>query len=390
MKAAAYIFWISLFLVFYTYLFYPVILFCAYTAVQLKRDIDYLTGRRNRRARGQSDDDLPPVTMIVPVYNEEEHLEEKIANVRQTDYPADKLQVIFVSDGSTDRSDSILETLKEPNVRVIYKARGGKPTALNVGVEQAINPILIMSDGSTLFEPDAIRMLVRHFDQPEVGAVCGSLKFAANAESQQTEGFYWKYESMLRLMESRLGATLTASGAIYALRREAWIPLSPDTVLDDFVTPINARNQGFDVLYDPEAIALDFAPSSVKGEFARRVRIAMGSFRGLGTFLTARLSTFTRFAFLSHKLMRWTVPQFLLLVIFSNLFLLGTRFYLVIFGLQAAFYFWAALGYLFQKQLKKIRFALVGYFLLAMNLAFLVGLFRFLTTKKGATWQRVS
>ncbi len=390
MKAAAYIFWISLFLVLYTYLFYPVILFCAYTAVQLRRDIDYLTGRRNRRARGQNDDDLLPVTMIVPVYNEEEHLEEKIANVRQTDYPANKLEVIFVSDGSTDRSNSILETLNESNIKVIYKARGGKPTALNVGVEQAINPILIMSDGSTLFEPDAIRMLVRHFDKPEVGAVCGSLKFVANAESQQTEGFYWKYESMLRLMESRLGATLTASGAIYALRREAWVPLSSDTVLDDFVTPINARNQGFDVLYDPEAIALDFAPSSVKGEFARRVRIAMGSFRALGTFLTARLSTFTRFAFLSHKLLRWTVPQFLLLVFFSNMFLLSTRFYLVVFGLQGVFYFWAALGYLFQKHLRTIRFALFGYFLLAMNLAFLVGLFRFLTTKKEATWQRVS
>ncbi len=390
MKAAAYIFWISLFLVLYTYLFYPAILFCAYTAVQLRRDIDYLTGRRNRRARGQNDDDLLPVTMIVPVYNEEEHLEEKIANVRQTDYPANKLQVIFVSDGSTDRSNSILETLNESNIKVIYKARGGKPTALNVGVEQAINPILIMSDGSTLFEPDAIRMLVRHFDKPEVGAVCGSLKFVANAESQQTEGFYWKYESMLRLMESRLGATLTASGAIYALRREAWVPLSLDTVLDDFVTPINARNQGFDVLYDPEAIALDFAPSSVKGEFARRVRIAMGSFRALGTFLTARLSTFTRFAFLSHKLLRWTVPQFLLLVFFSNMFLLSTRFYLVVFGLQGVFYFWAALGYLFQKHLRTIRFALVGYFLLAMNLAFLVGLFRLLTTKKEATWQRVS
>lgn len=390
MRAAAYIFWISLFLVFYTYLFYPIVLFCAYTVVQLKRDIDYLAGRRNRRATGQNEEDLPPVSMIVPVYNEEEHLEEKIANVRVTDYPQDKLQFIFVSDGSTDRSNSILETLNDPNIRVIYKTRGGKPTALNVGVEQAGNPILIFSDGSTLFEPDAIRMLVRHFDKPEVGAVCGSLKFAANAESQQTEGFYWKYESMLRLMESRLGATLTASGAIYALRRDAWIPLSSDTVLDDFVTPINARNQGFSVLYDPEAIALDFAPSSVKGEFARRVRIAMGSFRALGTFLTARLPTFTRFAFLSHKLMRWMVPHFLLLVFISNLFLLGSRFYLVFFGLQAAFYIWAGLGYLFQRQFKKVRFAMVGYFLLAMNFAFLVGLFRFLTTKKEATWQRVS
>src|SRR5260221_12129101 len=142
MKAAAYIFWISLFLVLYTYLFYPVILFCAYTAVQLRRDMDYLTGRRNRRARGQNDDDLLPVTRIVPVYNEEEHLEEKIANVRQTDYPGSKLQVIFVSDGSSYRSNSVLEALCEPSVKVIYKARGGNPTAVNVGVEQAAIPVL--------------------------------------------------------------------------------------------------------------------------------------------------------------------------------------------------------------------------------------------------------
>jgi len=390
MKAAAYIFWISIFVVFYTYLFYPILLFCAYTMVQLKRDVDYLTGRRNRRATQTDDQNLPAVSMIVPVYNEEEHLEEKIANVRLTDYPQDKLEFIFVSDGSTDLSNSILEKLTDSNVKVIYKSRGGKPTALNVGVEQATNPILIFSDGSTLFEQDAVRMLVRHFDKPEVGAVCGSLKFAANSESQQTEGFYWKYESMLRLMESRLGATLTASGAIYALRRSAWIPLSSDTVLDDFVTPINARNQGFSVLYDPEAIALDFAPSSVKGEFARRVRIAMGSFRALSKFLTARLPAFTRFAFFSHKLMRWMVPHFLLLIFVSNLFLLSSRFYLAFFVLQGAFYIWAGVGYLFHKQLKKIRFALVGYFLLAMNFAFLVGLFRFLTSKKGATWQRVS
>ena len=389
MTSTVLIFWISFILILYTYVIYPGILFFAYALVQLRRDIDYLTRRRNRRAGRRRDEDLPAVTMIVPVYNEEEHLEEKIENVRQMSYPREKLQVIFVSDGSTDRSTAILGLLDESGVEVIFKARGGKPSALNAGVARANNPILIFSDGSTLFKADAVRMLVRHFANPEVGVVCGSLQFVASVESKQTEGVYWKYESMLRLMESRLGATLTASGAIYALRREAWTPLSTDTVLDDFITPVNARTKGYRVLYDPEAVAHDFAPSSVKGEFARRVRIAMGSFHSLGTFLKADLPGFTRFAFLSHKLMRWIVPQLLLAVLISNMFLLDRRFYQVFFGLQMAFYLWAAMGFFFQRQMRRIRFASIGYFLFAMNLAFLVGLIQCLTSRKEAIWQRV-
>ena len=390
MATALFIFWSSLFLIFYTYLLYPAVLFIGYTFVQLRRDIEYLARRHNRRAPTNDNGDLSCVTMIIPVYNEEEHLEEKIRSLLKTDYPREKLQVIFVSDGSTDRSNEILSRLDQPGVEVIFKKRGGKPSALNVAVEHSRNSILVFSDGSTLFEPDAIRMLVRHFSNPRVGAVCGALKFAANTESQQTEGIYWKYESMLRLMESRLGATLTASGAIYAVRRKAWVPLSLDTVLDDFVTPVNARNKGYFVLYDPEAIALDFASSSVKGEFARRVRIAMGSFRSLSDIVHASLPAFTRFAFFSHKFMRWIVPQLLLAMLFTNAFLLHQRIYQIFFALQVGFYAWAAAGFAFQPSMRRVRFALVGYFVLAMNLAFLVGLFRSMTSRKEATWQRVT
>src|SRR6266481_10075320 len=120
-----------------------------------------------------------------------------------------------------------------------FQAEDGIRDGTVTGVQTCALPI---SDGATLFEPHAVKNLVRHFSDPAVGVVCGALGFEATPESRQTEGVYWKYESMLRLMESRLGATLTASGAIYALRREAWVPLSSDTVLDDFVTPINARN----------------------------------------------------------------------------------------------------------------------------------------------------
>jgi cellulose synthase/poly-beta-1,6-N-acetylglucosamine synthase-like glycosyltransferase len=384
------LFWTSFTLIVYTYFIYPLILFVCYALAQLRTDLHYLLARRDRRVSAMDGEELSGVTFVIAAYNEEQNLRQKLANLREVDYPSGKLQIVIVSDGSTDATNQILGTVTDPHFEVIeLQQRGGKASALNVAVSRASHDLLVFSDASTLFAPDAVRKLVRHFGESSVGAVCGALRFQANAESRQSEGVYWRYESMIRLMEGRLGATLTASGAIYALRREAWLPLAPGTVLDDFVVPVNARRQGYRVLYDPEAVALDFAPSSIKGEFARRVRLAVGSFRSLGDFLRAPLPGFTRFAFVSHKLMRWIVPQLLVGMLVSNIFVLHHRFYLMFFGFQMAFYAWAAAGYLFQKRMRRVRFAMMGYFLLAMNLAFLVGLFRALT-KKEATWQRVS
>lgn len=141
------------------------------------------------------------------------------------------MQILVVSDGSTDATNEILKNIPDPNVEVIFlPQRSGKATALNQGVLRARHEILVLSDASTLFAPDAVRNLARHFTDPSVGAVCGALRFHASSESQQTEGLYWKYESMIRLMEGRLGATLTASGAVYALRRKAYLPLDSKTI----------------------------------------------------------------------------------------------------------------------------------------------------------------
>ncbi|MFZ0432396.1 MAG: glycosyltransferase family 2 protein [Candidatus Acidiferrales bacterium] len=385
------VFWISFGLIVYTYFVYPVILFVCYALAQLRTDLRYLLSRMDRRVSSLVDGDLPGVTFVIPAYNEEKHLRQKITNLQEIDYPGERLQIIFVSDGSTDSTNEILASVSNGSFEVVKLAqRGGKANALNEAVTRARHDILVFSDASTLFAPDAVRKLVRHFADRSVGVVCGALRFQASSESRQTEGVYWKYESILRLMEGRLGTTLTASGAVYALRREAYIPLAPGTVLDDFVTPVNARKQGYRVLYDPEAVALDFAPSSVKGEFARRVRLAVGSFRSLGDFLRAPLPGFTRFAFISHKLMRWVVPILLVALLFANIFLLRQHFYQALLLLQVIFYAWAAAGFLFQEQMRRVRFGGIGYFILAMNLAFLVGLYRCLIGRKEATWQRVS
>ncbi len=387
---AFYLFWISASLILYTYFFYPCILFVLYSASQVRRDWQYLTGRRNRRVPHPQDEQLPSVSLIVAAYNEEKQLPEKILNLRELDYPLTKLEVIIVSDGSDDRTNEILSEVKDNQIRtILLPTRKGKANALNSGVAHATNEILVFSDASTLFASNAIDKLVRHFSDPKVGVVCGILKFRATAESQQTEGIYWKYETMLRLMEARFGATLTASGAIYALRRQCFQTLSSDTLIEDFVVPMRARRLGYSVIFDPEAKAIEYAAPSVSGEFTRRVRLAVGSFRALGELIRVPTNTMTRLAFFSHKLLRWIVPFFLIALLLCNILLVKGVLYGVTFLLQFAFYLWAALGYLFRDQMRRIRLGLLGYFWLAMNLAFLVGFWRFLFGRQDSAWKRV-
>ena len=391
MTVPEYVFWISLLLVAHTYLPYPVVLFSAYALVQVRRDWRYLLSRRDGRVPAQPATELPPVTLIIAAYNEEAHLREKLANIRQLDYPRDRLNVIFISDGSTDGTNAILRTVDDPNIQCIFlPARGGKANALNHAVAQADQEILIFSDAATKFAPDAVAKLARHFADPGVGAVCGSLEFEASLESRQTEGVYWVYETRLRLMEARLGATLTASGAIYALRHSCYPRLPADTVLDDLVIPLNARKLGYRVLYDPEAVGMDVAASSVAGEFTRRVRLATGSFRALGQMVRTPLDPMTAFAFFSHKVLRWILPFPLMAMLVSSGLLWGRPLYRIALLGQLAFYLWAAMGFLFRQRLQSVRFGLLGYYLLAIHLAFLVGFVRFLGGSKETAWQRVN
>ncbi len=388
---AVVLFWVSLGVILYTYLVYPFILLICFAVSQVRADLGYLFNRLDRRVKRLGALKTPGVTFVFPAYNEEKHLAAKLENLFALDYPRESLQVVIVSDGSTDGTNEILRGVTAPWIEtVILAERGGKANALNCGVARARHELVVFSDASTLFEPDTIRRLVRHFGDPRIGAVCGALRFQASSESQETEGVYWKYESALRLMESRFGASLNASGAVYALRRDAYQPLARGAVLDDLLIPMNARKQGYRVIYDPEAVATDYAPETIRGEFARRVRIAAGSFQALPELLRVKLDAITGFCFFSHKLLRWVLPLFLLALLLSNALLLGRPFYAAFGVAQAGFYVWALLGLTCYKHLKKIRFALIGHFLLAMNAAFLVGFFRYLRNRRTIEWQRVS
>jgi cellulose synthase/poly-beta-1,6-N-acetylglucosamine synthase-like glycosyltransferase len=383
------VFWLSVLLVAHTYLLYPVFLAGACGVAQLGRDWKRVRGRE----RGRPDPaapELPPVTFLIPAYNEEARLNEKLANLRALDYPADRLRVIFVSDGSTDRTDEILAGIREPHIETVrLPVRSGKATALNRAVELARTEILVFSDAATLFEATALRRLVSHFADPTVGVVCGALDFRASAESRQTEGVYWSYESMLRRLEGRLGATLTASGAIYAIRRRCYPGLDADVIVEDLVIPMHARGLGYRVVYDPEARATDFAAPTVAGEFTRRVRVAVGSFRALPRLIATRVDALTAFALFSHKLLRWILPFPLLALLVSSACLAQQPFYRAALAAQLLFYLWAGLGLVFRHRIQGVRFALLAYYLLAIHLAYLVGLMRCLAGRRETTWQRV-
>lgn len=382
-------FWGCLFLIAHTYLLYPAVLFAAYAFAQLRRDCGYLAAGADRRRARLADAELPRVTLVIPAHNEAAVLPAKLANLATLDYPRAKLEVVFVSDGSTDGTDEILAAAQPEGVRLVrVDRRGGKSSALNHGVAAATHEVLVFSDASTLFAPDALRQLTRHFAVPRVGVACGILRFQGGAEFQQTEGVYWRYEKALRVMEARLGATLTASGAIYALRREAWRPLSADVMIDDFVVPLNARRAGYEVVFDPEAVATEFAADSVADEFARRVRLAVGSFRALGLLSRTPLSAFTALAFFSHKVLRWVLPFLMLGLLLSSALLFTHPFYRAALVAQLVFYGWALAGFLFRERMAPVRYSLIGYFLLAINLAFLVGFVQFLSGRQEVRWKR--
>jgi cellulose synthase/poly-beta-1,6-N-acetylglucosamine synthase-like glycosyltransferase len=386
-----FIFWVSFGLVCYTFFIYPMVLFICYAAVQVYSDVLFLVGRLERRVSRADAQEFPGVTVIIAAYNEESSLPKRIANLRQTAYPIEKLQIIIVSDGSTDGTNELLKSISEPLFEtVLLPQRSGKPMALNYGVEYAKNDILVFSDASTLFAPNAVSNLAHHFSNPRIGAVCGSVQLMGSEESERTEGTYWRFERVLRLMESRLGATVNASGAIYALRRKCFVPLRAGDLIDDFLIPMNARKFGYKVIEDPEAVATEFSTDTVKGEFTRRARLAVGSFRALRRMELGSLRGFTGFAFVSHKLLRWFLPFLLVAMLVSNMFLLGTPLYRAAFAAQIVFYCWGLLGFMFHEQMKKVRFALLAYFLLTVHVAFLVGFWRCLFGEQKTTWERAN
>jgi cellulose synthase/poly-beta-1,6-N-acetylglucosamine synthase-like glycosyltransferase len=376
----AIMFWAASFLILYTYALYPLILFVVRSLKATERNVS-------------KSDQLPSVSVVVAVYNEEETLHEKMKNLFITDYPREKVEFLFGSDGSDDKTNQILQERKDPALKVeVFPLRRGKAAVLNRLIPIARSEIVVLSDANTFYLPTTIRKLVQHFSDSSVGAVCGELTLESDFHTVGGigEGYYWRYENKMKQMESDLQTTVGATGAVYAIRKELFRPLPEHKpVMDDFIIPLNIVKQGYVVRYEPQAKAHERPSNSVIGEFRRKVRISAANFYGLSEFssLLHPRYGFAALALWSRKILRWCVPFLMIVMIIASLFLAEqSRFFRLIAALETVFLASAFLGLILEKA--KLRIGILGlpYYFVAMNAALLVGFVKFALGRQSAAW----
>jgi cellulose synthase/poly-beta-1,6-N-acetylglucosamine synthase-like glycosyltransferase len=374
-------FWTSLALVVYAYAGYPILIWAFSRAF----------GRRPEPP-SPSVEELPTVSLVLAAYNEEAVIEARLLNALALDYPPGKLEVVVGSDGSTDRTAEIVRRFDDRGVRLLdYPWNRGKASVLNSAVAEASGEILLMSDANTEIDRSAARRLARWFQDPGVDSVVGRLVLVDPATGRNADGLYWKYETFLKKCEGRLEALLGANGAIYALRRELYTPIPAATIVDDFVIPLLVKlRTGGRIVFDDEAFAVEETPPDVGSEFRRRSRIGAGGFQSVGMLwrLLDPRRGWIAFSFLSHKVLRWLGPFFLIAALASNILLCGLPFYRAALVLQAGFYGAALLVGFVPSRSRWLRPLRLMTMFIGMNAALLVGFWRWLCGSQKATWKR--
>jgi cellulose synthase/poly-beta-1,6-N-acetylglucosamine synthase-like glycosyltransferase len=379
MCAEAILFWLSVLLLVYTYVGYPALVW-VWVAL------------REKRPRLQ--DITPTVSMVIVAYNEEDRIAARLENLLALDYPQDRLEIVFASDGSTDTTPVRARAFEGTNVSVLaFETRRGKAAVLNDVIPKTRGQIVVLTDVRQRFERQALRALVRAFADPQVGAVSGELILVpAHGHPAVGEGvgFYWRYEKFIRRNESRLDSTVGTTGAIYAIRRELIDPIPEDTILDDVLIPMRAVRRGYRVLFEPGARAYDLAAGTAEAEFTRKARTITGNFQ-----LFARegwlLNPFRNriwFQTVSHKGLRLLGPVLHILAFGSNLALAGEPFYQRMLLAQVAFYVAALSGRVLQHTQKAIPCLTVPYTMCLLNWATMVGFFRFVVGRQQVTWEK--
>lgn len=374
------IFWISVFLIIYTYIIYPAFLFLL---SRLKKPLQKET----------SPQIFPQVSIIIAALNEEKHIEARIENCLKLKYPKDKFNIIIASDGSTDGTVQIAQSFENDQVIVLdRKERQGKVNVLNDIVPNAEGEIIVFSDANTFFDDDALIKLVQPFSDPTIGSVCGRLKFttAEGSNSGELEGFYWKFETFLKTIEGQFGSVLGANGAIFAIRKELFFQCPADTIIEDFVVPMKILEKGYHVVYEPHAIAREEAAKNMIQEKQRRIRIGAGDYQALTLLkgMLCPLRGFPALAFWSHKVIRWMVPFCMIIAFISNIFLMHTNIYSIILGFQFSFYLCALIGQLLTWTGIRIKLFNLCYYFISMNMALFLGFISFIMRTHSVKWTR--
>ncbi len=361
--------------VLYTYAGYPLILYL----------IGLFRGRRIPR-----DESLTPrVILIISAHNEERIIREKIENCLALDYPKDKLRIVIASDGSVDGTNDIVREYESRGVVLkAFERREGKSATLNRAVLGLDADVLVFSDANAFYREDAIRMLVRNLAQDDIGCVVGKLVYVSNhSYVGKGESLYWRYESFLNGLESRIKSVLVGTGTIFALRRELFFPLAKD-VANDFQLPAEVASRGYGVVFDGEAIAYERSSFFFREEFARKRRIIV---RGLTGFRALRGNfggPFRIFQFVSRKLIRWCVGPLMPALYAANIPLLNDPYFLALFVLQNAFYALALVGALLRRGGVQSRILFIPFYFVMVNAASVAAIATYLGGNRLSSWEK--
>ena len=367
------LFWFAVAVPVYAYLGYPIALMVM--GAMFKRPV-------------RKEEFEPSITLLIPAYNEADHIAGKIRDSLQLEYPSEKLEILVACDGSRDETPAIAGSMADGDrVRVLnFPVNRGKILTLNDAVRESRGEIVVFSDATALLYPDSIRWLMMNFADPEVGAASGryTVVRADEVGIGKSEDFYWKYETFLKVHESQVDSMLGAHGHLHAIRRDLYPYPPPGTINDDYIIPVSVLSKGYRAVYEPKAIVYEEAREMTG--FGRRVRIMAGNLQQLREIqgLLRPFRFLPLFFFLSHKAIRLLVPFAMVAALIVNVFLISSPLYLALFWLQALFYMLALAGVLFRLRPKSL---MLPYYFCMINAAVFFGVYHTMTSRRSMAWK---
>lgn len=380
-------FWVLISVVVYAYIGYGVFLW-----ILIK-----WRGRGSVSAGDRKETVLPRVAHVIAAYNEEDFIARKIENALSIDYPMSLIRVIVIADGSSDRTTEIVK--EYPQVELMFEpARKGKVAAINRAVDQIGDvDILVFSDANTLLNEQSFRHIMDHYRDVRVGGVSGEKKVISDGQVPgQGEGLYWKYESVLKKLDSDYYSVVGAAGELFSIRRSLFEKVPENIILDDFYISLNICRRGLVVRYEPRAFAMETPSFSLHDEKKRKVRISAGAFQSM--VLMRDLLDITRygklsFQYISHRVLRWAVCPFALpLILLLNIIIVAKGdgyLYQALLALQLMFYVFSFIGSLSSASSRGgLKIFYVPYYFVFMNLSIWAGLFRYLNGAQSAMWEK--
>lgn len=334
----------------------------------------------------------PSIDLVIAAYDEESVIDDKLRNALSLDYPADRLRIYVVTDGSSDRTPDIVGTYAYRGVICLHEPeRRGKANALNRAVAAGNGEIVVLSDANNRYSTDSLRILASRFARASIGGVTGAKKVIADADRMAStgDGLYWRYESRIKEAESELGGTVTGDGEIFAVRRRLFAPIPAGVVNDDMYITLRLVASGHQVAYEPRAVASEEGSLTIGEDFAVKVRMIAGGLRGALTDWRVTLcSGWFAVRFISHKLLRWLMPLLLAGILLANLAVLEEPVYQALLAAQLLFYATAFVGWVMQFRGSSALLWYVPFYFVAMNMAAAAGIWRFLRGGQSPLWAK--